>query len=276
MTLYLKLKIKDLLTNLEILGWGIVFIEFWVLMWFFVFSKGAPVQSEWDVYVVNINAAMAYSFLGMLSMAAVAVGLAYSILYTSRAARYLTKFTRASPATLMVEDFIASLAAIIIIVMVIILSVVGCTYFKWGVIPQVENPAAVFVDLVLSGVALYWLAYMLALVIIVTRRTRATSMMSFVPLILAFIAYAQLWIDLGSLVYVIPLSTIPALLIYHSTGAIPPTGAYLWWLAGGELLQAVNLRLAAAALFAWIFIFAGISLILLRKSRGVPIEEIRV
>ncbi len=275
MTLYLKLKMKDLLTNLEILGWGIVFIEFWVLMWLFVFSKGAPAQTEWDVYVVNINAAMAYSFLGLLSMAAVAISLAYSIFYTSRAARYLTKFTRASPATLMVEDFVASLAAIIIIVAVIIFSVIGCTYMKWGIIPHVENPAAVFVDLVLSGVALYWLAYMLALVLVVTRRTRALSMMSFVPLILAFIAYAQLWVDFGNLVYVIPLSTIPALLVYHSTGAIPPTGSYLWWLGGGELLQAVNLKLAAVSLFAWIFIFAGVSLILLRKSRGVPIEELR-
>lgn len=274
MTLYLRLKVKDLLSNPELLGWSIGFVEFWVFMWLYVFSP-ARVEGPFSEYLTTVNASMAFSFLGLISMSAVAVGLAYSVLYSSRAARYLTKFTRASPATFMVEDFLASMAVALIVVGVIMASVLAGSYARWGVLPRIENPIGVFVDLVLAGVAMYWLAYAVALSIVVTRRTGAMSMASFVPLILAFIAYAELWVDFGWLVYVVPLCTIPALLVYHSTGAIPPTGAYLKWLSTRELMPAVDLRLAALSLFAWIAVFAASSLALLRRSRGVPLEELR-
>jgi len=63
--------------------------------------------------------------------------------------------------------------------------------------------------------------------------------------------------------------------MYHATGAIPPKGSYLRWLSMRSLLPPIDLRLAAVSTFSWITIFIVASLILLRKSRGVPIEEIR-
>ena len=275
MTLYLRLKLKELLTNPELLGWGVGFVEFWVFMWFFVFSAGTRVETAWEAYVAKISLSLSYSFLSLISMASIAISLAYSVLYTSRSARYLTKFTRASPALLMLEEFLASLAVVIVFVAVIALSAAGCAYLKWRVTPSLSNPAGVLVDLILGGTALYWFSYTVALAIIVSRRTRAISMASFLPLILAFVAYSQLWVDFGKLVYLVPFSTLPALLVYHSTGIIPPTGSYLRWLAG-RTAPSINLRLAAISLFAWILAFAATSLVLLRKSRGVPIEEIRL
>ncbi|MHC1627233.1 MAG: hypothetical protein ACXQTI_00155 [Candidatus Nezhaarchaeales archaeon] len=274
MTIYLKLKIKDLLTNPELLGWGIGFIEFWVIMWIFVFTRMPP-KTIWLEYFVNVNAATAFSFLGLLSMSSVAIGLAYSIFYESRAARYITKFTKLSPKAFLFEDFLGSLAALLVFVAVIYFSIMAATYAKWGIVPILDNPLGVLIDLIISGIALYWFAYALALTIIVTRRTRAISMISFVPLIIAFIAYSQLWVDFGSLIYVIPLSTIPSLLMYHATGIVPPTGSYLTWLSGSKPLMPVNLRLAAISLFIWIIIFLTVSLVMLRKSRGIPLEEIR-
>ncbi|RLF06209.1 MAG: hypothetical protein DRJ60_04630 [Thermoprotei archaeon] len=274
MTIYLKLKMKDLLTNPELLGWGIGFIEFWVLMWIFVFTKGPPKTIPLE-YFASVNASMAFGFLGLLSMASVAIGLAYSIFHQSRAARYLTKFTKLSPRAFLLEDFFGSLVTLLIFIAVIYASIIAANYAKFGVFPVLKNPIGVFVDLVISGVALYWFAYALALTIIVTRRTRAISMVSFIPLVIAFIAYSQLWVDFKSLVYVIPLSTIPSLLMYHATGMVPPTGSYLAWLFGSEPLTSINLRLAAISLFAWIVIFIAISLVMLRKSRGIPLEEIR-
>jgi len=274
-TLYLRLKVKDMLMNPELLGWGIGFIEFWVVMWIFVFS-GVSTGTPWRLYVVKTDIAMAYSFLGLLSMASVAIGLTYSVFHSSRAARYITKFTRVSPLTFILEDFLGSLVSILIFALVIFLSVIGLSYVKWRVLSLPENPLGVVVDLVLAGVALYWFAYTMALVIIVARRTKALTMTSYIPLIVGFIAYSQLWIDLGNLVYVIPLCSLPALLTYHGTGAYPPTGAYFMWLVGDKLLPAINLRLAAASLFTWIAVFVAASLVLMRKSRGVPIEEIRL
>ncbi len=275
MTLYLKLKIKDLLTNPELLGWSIGFIEFWVVMWIFVFSQ-IPAETAWNIYVVKTNISMAFSFLGLLSMSSVAVGLTYSIFYTSRAARYITKFTRVGPLKFMIEDFLGSLVAILIFAFTIFVSVIGLSYVKWGILALPENPFGVLVDLVLGGIALYWLAYTLALAVIVSRRTKALTMTSYIPLIIGFIAYSQLWIDLGNLIYIIPLCPLPALLTYHGTGAYPPTGAYFTWLSSSDTVTAANLRLAAISVFTSIIIFTTLSLILLRKSRGVPLEEIRL
>jgi len=274
MTLYFKLKVKDLVTNPELLGWGIGFIEFWVFMWVFVFSGGG-IGSPWDEYVVKTNIAMAYSFLGILSISTVAIGLTYSVFYTSRATRYITKYTRMTPLKLIVEDFTASLLVILLFAFIIFISVIGLSYAKWHILALPENPIGVFIDLLLTGIAFYWFSYMIVLLLIVVRRTRALSMVSFLPLILGFIAYSQLWVDLGDLVYVIPILQVPALLTYHGTGAYPPTGAYLTWLISTSTVKAINLRLAATSLFTWIIIFIIASLILIRKSRGVPIEEIR-
>jgi len=116
---------------------------------------------------------------------------------------------------------------------------------------------------------------MLVLLLIVTRRTGSLTIASYAPLILAFIAYSQLWVDLGNLAYIIPFCSIPALIMYHATGAIPPTGSYLQWLSMRGMLTPINLNMAAVSTFSWIAIFMATSLILLRKSRGVPIEEIR-
>jgi len=274
-TLYLRLKVKDLLTNLELLGWSIGFMEFWAAMWIFVFSGGRAV-GEWGVYVVNINIALAYSFLSLLSISSTAIGLTYSVFYMSRAARYMVKFTRIGPARLVIEDFLGSLTAILVYAAIIFSSVIGLSYLRWRVLAFPENPLGVLADLILAGISFYWLSYMLALAVLVSGRTRALTMTGYLPLIIGFVAYSQLWIDLGDLIYVIPLCALPALLTYHGTGAIPPTGSYLAWLMGSATVRAVNLRLAAASTFAWIVVFITVSLALMRKSRGVPLEEIRL
>ena len=272
--MYFRLKIKDMLTSPELLGWSIGFVEFWVLMWLFVFSP-AKVEAEWAEYFVQGNAAMAFSFLSLISIASIGISLAYSFLYVSRSARYITKFTKVSPSIFLLEDFLGSLVALLIIISVIYFSIIFGSYFRWGILPTLENPLSVAVDLVLAGITMYWFSYMLVLLLIVTRRTRSLTIASYIPLVLAFIAYSQLWVDLGNLAYVIPFCSIPALIMYHATGAIPPKGSYLRWLSMRSLLPPIDLRLAAVSTFSWITIFIVASLILLRKSRGVPIEEIR-
>jgi len=272
MTLYFRLKVKDLLTNAELLGWSIAFMEFWVFMWFFVFSP-EKLEGPWDVYAAKVGASMAFCFLGLLSISAVAVSLAYYIFYASRAARYITKFTRLGPGAFVAEDFAASLMVILVVAGVMYASVVAGAYARWGIVPAVENPLGVIADLVAVGIAVYLLAYALALAVIVARKTRAISMVSFVPLILGFVAYSQLWVDMGWLTYVIPLSSVPALVMYHASGVQPPTGAYLKWLWGVKM-PAADLRLAATSLVAWMAAFVAASVVLVRVSRGVAIEEI--
>jgi len=272
--MYLRFKIKDMLTNPELLGWGIGFVEFWVFMWLFVFSP-AKVEAGWIEYFVQGNAAMAFGFLSLLSIASIGISLAYGFLYVSRSARYITKFTKISPSIFLLEDFLGGLTALLIIVSVIYLSIVFGSYFRWGILPTLENPLGVAVDLVLAGITMYWFSYMLVLLLIVARRTGSLTIASYLPLILAFIAYSQLWVNLGDLAYVIPFCSIPALMMYHATGAIPPKGSYLRRFYTRSLSQPIDLKFAVISTLLWLAIFIAVSLILLRKSRGVPIEEIR-
>ncbi|MCR8472244.1 MAG: hypothetical protein QW819_04360 [Candidatus Korarchaeota archaeon] len=275
MTSYLKYKLKELLTNAELLGWSIGFIEFWVFMWIFVFTPVSMVD-EWTKIFLQVNTGLAYSFLGVLSMAAAGAGLTGGIYRSSIPTRYITKFSRLGPALYLLEDFLASLAAILVYVLVIFVSVIGLSYARWGVIALPYSPVGIFAGLLMAAVTFYWLSYAFALAIVVTRRTRALTIASYTPLILGFTAYSQLWIDFGSAVYFTPVVPLIGLLAYHGTGMYPPTGAYLGWLYSDKLYPALNLRLAAASSITWIAILIVISMILLRESRGVSIEEIKL
>ena len=244
-------------------------------MWIFVFSPSSA-TSQYAEYTISVNSSMGYAFLSILSIATTAVGLTYSVFHSSIASRYITKYTKLSPFRFLIEDFLGSLITILIVVFVIFLSVFGFAVYRWGIQPKINNPIGVFIDLLLAGIGYYWFSYTIALALIVTRRTRAIGMTSFIPLIVGFISYFELWIDLKSFVYIAPFTSLPAIIMYHASGAIPPTGAYISWIIGKKLLTPVNLKLAAASLIAWIAAFICSSLVLLRKSRGIPIEEIRI
>jgi hypothetical protein len=74
MTLYLSYKLKGLITTRSALFWGIIFILFWVLMWIYVFTQiTEPYPQEVLREMLNINAALAYSYLGALSMGSVSI-----------------------------------------------------------------------------------------------------------------------------------------------------------------------------------------------------------
>lgn len=275
LTTYLKYKLKELLTNVELLGWSIGFIEFWVFMWIFVFTQVSMVD-EWTKVFLQINTGLAYSFLGVLSMAAAGTELTGSIYRSSVSTRYITKFSKLGPTLYLLEDFLASLVAILIYVLAIFVSVIGLSYARWGIIALPHSSVGIFAGLLIAAVTFYWLSYAFSLIIVVTKRARALTIASYAPLILGFIAYSQLWIDFGSAVYFIPIVPLVGLLTYHGTGAYPPTGTYIGWLYSDKLYPVLNLRLAAASSITWIAILIMISLLLLRKSRGVSIEEIKL
>ena len=244
-------------------------------MWIFVFTQSPAPSSRWGASLLKVNTGLAYSFLGVLSLTTSAIGLTYSVYYSSIPARYITKFTRLSPGRYLLEDFLGSLLAILTFVGIIFISVIGLAYARWGIITLPHDQLGVIIDLVIAAILFYWLSYTLALVIIIIRRTRTFMLASYVPLIVGFLAYFQLWIGYGSAVYLIPVAPLIGILVYHSTGAYTPTGTYLGWLIGDKLYPSLNLRLAAISTLAWMAVFIIISPILLKKSRGVSIEELQ-
>ena len=93
MTKYLSENFKSMLTNPYLLFWSILFIEFWVVLSFYVFGNTIPPIVE----VVRVYMATVYGNLLMLSISTAATGVTMSLLYASRSIRYITKYTRLSP-----------------------------------------------------------------------------------------------------------------------------------------------------------------------------------
>ncbi len=276
MTLYLKYKIKSFLTDKSSLTWGLAFMEFWVVMWVYVFTPEKP-ELSWNYRLedyLKVNSAIAYGYLGTLSMSSVAVGLASHVIVTSAAVTYATKFTKLSPKKYLLEDFVASVVGISAYALAIILSMVALTFARFKVIVVPDNPAAVLAEVILGGAILYWLGKLVALASLALGRARF-QLLSMVPLFTGFVVYSSLWIDPGVYVYFIPLGPLPSLIISSSTGLKPATGGWLRdWRSWVNPSSVIDPALGFASLLVWVVLLVLASLALLKKARSAPIEEV--
>jgi hypothetical protein len=267
MTKYLKMNAKSLLTNPYILFWSILFIEFWVLMYAYIFGNYIPQVEE----AVRIYTATAYGNLLMLSLSGAAVTIASSLLYSSRSIRFVTKYTKLSPSGFLVENLVSSILVLLAISAVMFVSVTGVFYAKFGFVMMPVNPGGLLFGILTSTLFIYALALFLNLSVIILRAPKSASFISFLPLMLAFTAYAALWVDFGNVMYFSPFNCIVSVCYYFFSGQAPPTGNFL--VPGGQNL--VNMSLATGSLIAWSVILMALNMVLLRKMRGVGVEEIR-
>lgn len=267
MTKYLGMNAKSLLTNPYILFWSILFTEFWVLMYAYVFGNYIPQVEE----AVRGYTATAYGNLLMLSLSGASVTIASSLLYSSKSIRYVTKYTKLSPSRFLLENLTSSLIALLAISAVMYISITGVFYAKFGFALMPINIAGLAFSVFISTLFIYALALFLNFLVIILRAPKSASFISFLPLILAFTAYAALWVDFGNVTYFSPFNCIVSVCYYYFSGKEPPTGNF--FAPNGQNL--VNVSLAMASLIAWLVVLMLLNLILLRKMKGVGIEEIR-
>jgi hypothetical protein len=267
MTKYLKMNAKSLLTNPYILFWSILFIEFWVFMYAYIFGNYIPQIEE----AVRNYTATSYGNLLMLSLSGAAVTIGSSLLYSSRSIRFVTKYTKLSPSSFLFENLVSSILALLAISAVMFISITGVFYARFGFLMLPVNPIGLIFGVLLSTLFIYALALFLNLAVIVLRAPKSASFISFLPLILAFTAYAALWVDFGNVTYISPFNCIVSVCYYFFSGQAPPTGNFIGQ-AGQDL---VNMSLATGSLVAWSVILLVIDVVLLRKMRGVGVEEIR-
>lgn len=232
--------------------------------------------------MLKVNAALAYSYLGALMMGTLAVGLTSSIFVSSSAVAFATRFTKLTPARYLLEDFLAGVSAVVAYALACVVAVVAATYARFGVLVLPENPALLVVYLALCGVLFYWFSRCTALAMTVLGKPRL-PLLQMLPLILSFLNYATLWVDLESKVYALPLAPLLSLIVSAASGIEPVTGG---WLMGGWLWEALargvapkpqsalNAPLALASTAAWIAALAAASLALARRVKGVPLEEL--
>lgn len=282
MTLYLFYKLKGIATSRSALFWGILFTLFWILMWVYVFIQIEELPPR-DILekVLKVNTALAYSYLGAISMGSVSIGLTISIFASSSAVAFASRFTKLTPSRYLIEDFLAGIVAITTFALACVAMVVAVTYARFNILVLPENPVLLVLYLILSGALLYWFSRFIALFMLALGKPRFQAL-NMLPLILTFLNYATLWVDLENRVYALPLAPLLSLIVSAAAGIEPATGG---WLLGGWLWMALkqgempkppsslDTYSALMSTAAWIIVFAAASLSLTRRARGVTLEE---
>jgi hypothetical protein len=236
-------------------------------MYAYIFGNYIPQVED----AVRVYTATAYGNLLMLSLSGAAVTIASSLLYSSRSIRFITKYTKLSPSGFLMENLLSSIVALLAISVVMFVSVTGVFYVRFGFVMMPLNPLGLVFGVLLSTLFIYALALFLNFAVIMLRAPRSASFISFLPLILAFTAYAALWVDFGNITYFSPFNCIVSVCYYFFSGQPPPTGNFL--APAGQNL--VNMTLATGSLLTWSVVLMVLNLVLLRKMRGVGVEEIR-
>jgi len=268
MSKYLWMNLKNMIKNPHLIFWSIFFIEFWVFMWAYVFGSQLPPIAE----VIQRFTAAAYGNLLMISISSVAITLVQSILYASKSIRFVTKYTSLSSTRFFIENLASSALTLLIVSGIIFTSTLGIFSLRFGIPIIVENPLGLASITFLGMILIYSLSVMLGLLIIALRIPRFANFLSSLPLIFAFITYANLWVDFKLAVYISPFNSLVSLIYYYFCGDIPPTGNY--FMSGQKVL--VDLNLALIVVIGYILAFSMLSVALLRRTRGVSIEEIRL
>ncbi|MBS7614379.1 hypothetical protein KEJ18_01395 [Candidatus Bathyarchaeota archaeon] len=157
---------------------------------------------------VRIYTATAYGNLLMLSLSGASVKIAPSLLYSSKSIRYVTKYTKLSPSRFLLENLASSLITLLAISAVMFISVTGVFFARFGFVVMPVNAVGLFISILLSTLLIYALALFLNFSVVILRAPKSASFISFLPLILAFTAYASLLIDFGNAAYFSPFNSI--------------------------------------------------------------------
>ncbi len=257
-----------LLTNPSLIFWAIIFIEYWVFMWAYIFGAGLPPIEE----AIRDYTSLAYGSLIVISLSAAATSICYELIYSSKSIKFVTKYTKLSPLRFLAENFTSCFIVLLIVSAIMFASVIGVFCHKFGMFIFPENIAGLIAISLLSAIFLYALSAFLSLLLVVSRAPKSMSFISFTPLILSFLAYGSLWVDFKIFAYISPFNCITALCYHFFSGKQPVTGAF--FMSGEKNLM--NVTLSAISLGAWTVILLFFAVVLLRKMKGVGIEEIRL
>lgn len=134
------------------------------------------------------------------------------------------------------------------------------------------DPVGLLFSAFLGILFLYALSLFLNLIIIVLRAPRSAAFISFVPLMLGFLSYVALWLDFGIVAYISPFNCLTSAGYYYYSGRSAPTGNYLMPGAG----TLMDMPLVMLSLIVWVVFLLLTDIVLLRKMRGVGVEDIRV
>jgi hypothetical protein len=259
---------RSLLMNPYLIFFSVFFVEFWVIMWAFVFAGNLPPIEV----VMRASVASAWGSLGVLSLSAATSSITMSLLYSSRSIRYVTKYTKLSPSRFLLENLLSSLIVLGTISAIMFFSVLLAFDAKYGVMILPVDPIGLLFSALLGVLFLYALSLFLNLLIVVLKAPRSASFISFLPLFLGFLPYVALFLDYGMVAYILPFNCVMSLGYYFYSGTSAPRGDYIM----PTTATPMNMSLVFISLTIWVVFLLAMDVLLLRKMRGVGVEDIRV
>ncbi|MEM2906385.1 MAG: hypothetical protein QW587_11725 [Candidatus Bathyarchaeia archaeon] len=185
--------------------------------------------------------------------------------------RYVTKYTRLSPSRFLFENLVSLVLGLLVISVVMFASVVHRVHGQVRNAPSPSQPDRFGFAMLLGALFMYALAFFLNASMVVLRAGRSASFISFVPLLLGFLPYFSLWVDFSNAVYISPFNCLTSLCYYFFSGKAAPTGGFLT--PGTKSF--VDLNIVLLSLSAWLALLIVTDMLLLRKMRGIGVEEIR-
>jgi len=254
---------KALLRNETLWFWGGVFMLFWIVIGAFVESQGLSLAGT----ALRQYAASWYAVVVLLSLSMLAVAIANSLTYGSAALAYAFRYTRLTPNGYLGSVLVASAIMGFFLGFLILggtVAVFGAR-FHASLVPS--NIAGLVGVALVAGVFFMALAAILMLVVINYVGLRSTSLVGFVPLMLAYaFGLGQVFLPLPAwLLYGSPYNDITSLLYQGFCGAAAPVSG-----AGPATLA---WPILVAALLAWSVALSAGATFLLRRIRARQVEE---
>ncbi len=274
---YLKYFLKSKLSNPYLWGWSVGFMMFWLMLGYLEIGsileefKKYGMPKEAIVEAGLCYTASWYASLVVISLGSAAIGLCYSIYYSSMSIRYVTKYSKLKASSI----FLQSVLGFIVVDLILSLILLGTTIplysygFEAPMIPK--KPLMLLIVLIVTGIFYYVLSTTFVYTAIVLRKPRAAPMLSYLPLILSLgLILTAINVSLYYVNVVSPFNAAALLVFHYYTNRKPPITA----LKSHENIVTVDPLLLWISLIFWIIILSLVSIALIKKQRGVGAEEI--
>lgn len=255
---------KRLLTNPYAIGWGIVFVYFWIVMGALVESVNIPKSSA--VYYT----ASWYGIEAMFANSAFAVSITFMISYQAGGLSYLTRFSRLTPKYYLFSLYVTMLTTTLVVSGIIGLGVISLFSYHFGELILPKNWGLFFLEPILAGLLFLPLSMVLVELTILTSR-KLRNAISFIPLILTYLfGFSYLYLKLCNVVYYSPFVSIQAIGIQSFfTEDIPLN--YTDYSG-----PTFNVGYAIASVIGWSIALSLIAMLLLRRLYYKSLEEERI
>jgi multisubunit Na+/H+ antiporter MnhC subunit len=303
-----KFYLRSLLKDPYYWFWAVFFMLFWLVMGAFVFGSTMTKDSLREELASHIPSSMPgfesiledawskttfyytagwYSGIALYSLASIAIGLVYYVYYSTIPIRYLTKYSRASPTRFYAGLTLAAVTVSLVAAGILIASTIVVYSYRFHELSKLilpKNLLGVFATTAVGGVFTFFFSTTLALLVVVLRKPKLLGMISFVPFLLSYaLGMAGIYVGSG-LLHLSPFNLIMLLTYHYYSGtsiALDLPATMMWrtdpelssWL-GTTTHQTVDPLTLWLILTAWILVFVGTALALLRVQKGVSVEEI--